>query len=203
MQYPCNLKNNIYHSNKRGPPPFFHLDVNPVLDHVLIHSVDKTHVLIVIEQFSVRLTKFRRSYVNHPVAMFFCLMWTALFKVATFLFFGSCLSSMIVHLRNLFFLAHLLLECCLLQVGKKKRNHFINNGTMFSANPYLVEEQPVFLYLHLVMVYNELFSHMALQQEIGFYIPLESTCCFFVDYCHEFLNKESYSGFVLPVEREL
>ena len=44
---------------------------------------------------------------------------------------------------------------------------------------------------------------MALQQEIGFYVPLESTYCFFVDYCHEFFNKESYNGFVLPVEREL
>ena len=41
------LKSNIYHSNKRGRPPLFHLDTNPALDHVLIFSVDKNHVLIV------------------------------------------------------------------------------------------------------------------------------------------------------------
>ena len=29
---------------------------------------------------------------------------------------------------------------------------------------------------------------MPLQQGIRFYIPLESTCCLFVAYCHEFLN---------------
>ena len=47
IQYLHTLKNNIYHSNKRGPPPFFHSDTNPVLGHVLIHSVEKTHVLVV------------------------------------------------------------------------------------------------------------------------------------------------------------
>ena len=41
MQDPRTLKNNIYHSNKRGPPLF------PVLGQVLIHSFDKTHVLVV------------------------------------------------------------------------------------------------------------------------------------------------------------
>ena len=44
---------------------------------------------------------------------------------------------------------------------------------------------------------------MRLQQEIRFYIPLEFNCCLFFAYCHEFLNRESYDGFVLPVEREL
>ena len=47
MQYPRTLKNNIYHSNKRVPPPFFHLDASPVFGHVLIHYFDKTHVLVV------------------------------------------------------------------------------------------------------------------------------------------------------------
>ena len=38
-------KNNIYHSKKRGPrPPFLYSDTNPELGHVLVHSVDKTHV---------------------------------------------------------------------------------------------------------------------------------------------------------------
>ena len=29
------------------------------------------------------------------------------------------------------------------------------------------------------------------------------TCCLFISYCHEFLNRESYDGFVVPVERDL
>ena len=41
------LKNNIDHSRKRGKPPFFHQDTNTVLGHVLVYSVDKTHVLVV------------------------------------------------------------------------------------------------------------------------------------------------------------
>ena len=53
------------------------------------------------------------------------------------------------------------------------------------------------------MVCNELNNRMPLQQEIRFYIPLELTCCLFVAYCHEFLNMESYDGFVLTVERDL
>ena len=43
---------------------------------------------------------------------------------------------------------------------------------------------------------------MPLQQVIRFYIPPESTCCLFLAYCHEFLNREPYDGFVIPVERE-
>ena len=50
MQYPHTLKNNIYHSNKRRPPPSSHSDTNPVLGHVLIHSVDKAHALAVTEE---------------------------------------------------------------------------------------------------------------------------------------------------------
>ena len=45
IQYSCTMKNNIYHSNKWGPPPFLHLDFNPVIVHTLVHSVDKIHVL--------------------------------------------------------------------------------------------------------------------------------------------------------------
>ena len=40
LQYPLILKNNIDYSSKMGPPPFFHSDINPVLCHVLVHSVD-------------------------------------------------------------------------------------------------------------------------------------------------------------------
>ena len=47
IQYPRTLKNNIYYWSKRVPPPLFHSDTNPVFCHVLIHSFDKTHVLVV------------------------------------------------------------------------------------------------------------------------------------------------------------
>ena len=85
IQYLRTLKNNIYHSNKRGPPPFFHLDTNPVLGHVLVHSVDKANVLVVTVELIwllflnilsfifvptpnkfLRLKRFRKSYVNRP-----------------------------------------------------------------------------------------------------------------------------------------
>ena len=41
MQYPRILNNNIYHSNKREPLPFF------IWIPILVHSVDKTHFLVV------------------------------------------------------------------------------------------------------------------------------------------------------------
>ena len=82
------LNNNKDNSRKRGPPPFFHSDTNLVLTHVLVHSVDKTHVLVVtvvliwllflnIFSFnffptsnkSLRLRRFRRSYVNCHVVV--------------------------------------------------------------------------------------------------------------------------------------
>ena len=88
IQYPRTLKNSIYHSNKRGPPPFFHLDTNPVIGHALVHSVDKTQVLVVTVDLiwlfflnilsfnfiaaprkSCRFTRFIRSYVNRPVVV--------------------------------------------------------------------------------------------------------------------------------------
>ena len=46
IQYPRTLNYNIYHSNKWGPS-FFHLDINRVICCTLVHSVDKTHVLLV------------------------------------------------------------------------------------------------------------------------------------------------------------
>ena len=83
MQYSRTLTINIYHSNKWGPPLFLHLDTNPVIGHALVHSVDKTHVLVVTVELiwllflnilffnfvptpnkSLRFTRFRRSYAN-------------------------------------------------------------------------------------------------------------------------------------------
>ena len=98
IQHPHTLKNNIYHSNKQGRPPVFHSDTNPVLGHVLVYSVDKTHVLIVAVELiwllflnilsfnfvptpnkSLWFTRFRRTYVSRPVvrikvAVLFCLI---------------------------------------------------------------------------------------------------------------------------------
>ena len=85
IQYPSTLKNNIYHSKKREPPLFFHLDTNPVIGHALVYFADKTHVLVVTMDLiwrlfltilsfnfvatpgkSFRFTRFIRSYVNLP-----------------------------------------------------------------------------------------------------------------------------------------
>ena len=138
IQYPCILRNNIYHSNKRGPTPFFHQDTNPLIGHALVHSVDKTHVLVVTVELIwllflktlsfnfaptprkyLRFTRFRRSYVNHPAVVLtnHCQSYTVfLLDVRCskwpWSFFCSCFFPMIVHLRCW---AHLLLECCELQ----------------------------------------------------------------------------------------
>ena len=83
VQYQHTLKNNIYHSNKQVSLPFFHSDTNPALGHVLVHSVDKTHALVVTvglvlflllnilffnfvptSNKSLKFTRFRISYVN-------------------------------------------------------------------------------------------------------------------------------------------
>ena len=53
-QYLRTLKSNIYHSNKREPPQFFHSYANSVFCHVLIHSVDQIHVLVVSRQKNVK-----------------------------------------------------------------------------------------------------------------------------------------------------
>ena len=125
MQYPRTLKNNIYHSNKQEPPPFFHLDTNPVIGNALVHSVDKTHVLVVTVDLiwllflnilsfnfaatprkSLRFTRFIRSYVNHPAVVLTnnyqshtaFLLYVGCSKLS-FPIFCSCLFPMIVHLH--------------------------------------------------------------------------------------------------------
>ena len=76
-----------------GTPPFFHSDTNPVFGHVPFHSVDKTHVLVVTVELiwllflnilsfnfaptpnkSLRLTPFRRSYVNNHTTVILILL---------------------------------------------------------------------------------------------------------------------------------
>ena len=112
--------------------PFFHLDTNPVLGHILILSVDKTHVLVVtveliwllflnILSFNfaptpnkfLRLKRFRKSYVNRPdVALTNHTSYTAFLLDVSYAvqcghvpFFCSCFSQVLVHLRNLFLLS--------------------------------------------------------------------------------------------------
>ena len=125
MQYPRTLKNNIYHSNKWGLLQFLHLDISPVNGHNLVHSVDKTHVLIVtvnliwllflnILSFNfvaaprkfLRFTRFIRSYVNRPAVVLTsrCQIYTAFLldlrcsKLPCSIF-SSCLFPVIMHLR--------------------------------------------------------------------------------------------------------
>ena len=125
----------------------------PILGHVLVHSVDKTHVLVVVtveliwllflnifilstlfQQRTLSFTRFRGSYVNRTAVVLtnHCQSYTAFLLdvvltnhcqcCTAFLldvgcskwpryFFCSCLSPMIVHLRNL-----LLLRTCVAQV---------------------------------------------------------------------------------------
>ena len=75
IQCPRTLKSNIFNSNKQVPPPFFHSDTKPVLDHVLIHSFDKTHVLIVTVEliWFLLLNIFSFSFV--PTTNKFLLGW--------------------------------------------------------------------------------------------------------------------------------
>ena len=190
IQYPCTLKSNIYHSDKRGPPPFFHLDTNHVLGHVLIHSFDKTHVLVVTveliwllflnilsfnfvptpNQF-LRLKRFRKSYVNrsdvvltnHTSCTVFLLNVSCAVQCGHVPFFFSCLSPMLVHLRNLFLLStsvarmlltlrwvsrqkdvkQLSINISKLTVGVKRS---ISRRTTFSPNPHLVKDRTCFLF---------------------------------------------------------
>ena len=129
IQYSCTMKNNIYHSNKWGPPPFLHLDFNPVIVHTLVHSVDKIHVLdvtvdliwllflnilsfnlVATPRKSLRFTRFIRSYLNRPavaltnqcqcVKLHCFFVWYALFKVAMFHFFCRYLFPMMSTLLN-------------------------------------------------------------------------------------------------------
>ena len=62
IQYPCTVKNNIYHLNKWRPPPFFHSDTIAALGHNLVHSADKTHVLVVTVELIYLL--FLNIYLN-------------------------------------------------------------------------------------------------------------------------------------------
>ena len=166
------LKIYIYHLNKQRPPPFFHPDTNPLIGHALVHSVDKTHVLVVTVELtwllflnilsfkfvptprkSLRFTRFRRSYVNHPAVVltnhcqsytvFFA--WCALFKVATFLFLQVLLPncSAVAFLRTP--VTRMLLTPRWAVVVKNISNltvgvkHSIGLRTKFSPNLHLVE----------------------------------------------------------------
>ena len=112
-QYSSTLNNKIYHSNKQAPLPFFHSDFNTQLCYVLVHSVDKIHVLVVTVEliwfliFNIiyfifaptpnkfrRYKRFRKSYVKLPVVVLtyrtsytvFLLDVRVLFTVVMFLF---------------------------------------------------------------------------------------------------------------------
>ena len=139
----------------------------PILDYVLVHSVGKTHVLVVpTPNISLRFTRFRRIHVNWPAVVLKSHCHTA--KEAFLLdvcclkwprsFFCSCFLLMIVHLRNLFLLstpvARILLtsrwvsrqknvkwsstNISRLTVGVK---HSISGRTTFSPNLHLVEQE--------------------------------------------------------------
>ena len=115
-----------------GTTTIHHLDTNPVLGHVLIYSVDKTHVLVVtveliwllflnILSFNflptpnkfLKLKRFRKSYVNRPDVVLtnhtsytaFLLDVRCAVECGHVPFYCSCLSPMLVHLCDLFLLS--------------------------------------------------------------------------------------------------
>ena len=123
------LKNRIDHSSEPGPPSFFHPHTKTVLGRILIHFVNKAHVLVATVELiwllfldifsfnfvqtlnrSLRFRRFKRNYVNHPVvvpstvsiALLFLLMCNVQSGQVTF--FCSCLSPIIVQLCNLLLL---------------------------------------------------------------------------------------------------
>ena len=103
IQYSHTMKKNIYHSNKRRPPPFFHSDTNPVLGHVLVHPLDKTHVLVVTVVNNWLLFLNILSFSFFPTNnKYLNLMYAVQSDYVPF--FCSCLSPMIVGLRKLFLL---------------------------------------------------------------------------------------------------
>ena len=160
---------------KQGPPPFFHPDTNPIIGHTLVvHFVDKPHVpvatvkliwllFLTILSFtfvptprkSLRFTRFRRSYVNHPAVVltnhcqsytvFFA--WCVLFKVATFFFLQLLLPncSAVAFLRTP--VTRMLLTPRWAVVVKNISNltvgvkHSIGLRTKFSPTVNLVEEE--------------------------------------------------------------
>ena len=65
----------MYYSNKRVPPPFFHLHNNPVSGYVLIHSFDKTHVLVVTVELIWLLLLNILSFNFVPTSNKFLLGW--------------------------------------------------------------------------------------------------------------------------------
>ena len=117
------LKKLIDHSSKRRPPLFFHLDNNTAFAHVLVHSVDKTHVLVVTVELIwllffniISFSKFQNIQKNlcklscscsnqspSKLSCFFDLVCTV--QSSHLPLFCSCLSPSIVHLLNLLLLS--------------------------------------------------------------------------------------------------
>ena len=103
MKYPNTLKNNIYHSSKREPPPFFHSDTNtwphsgPFYWQNPCSGCNRgTDWVAILEYifFELCSNKIQKKLCqpsccrsNQPLSKSHCfLVWCALFKVATFLF---------------------------------------------------------------------------------------------------------------------
>ena len=129
IQYTRTLNNNIHHSNKREPPPIFLLKYQylatfcgPICWQNPYSGCNSGTDLIVVLEYivffiffptpnkSLRFTRSRRSYVNrtavvltkHCQSYFFLEVHCSKQPRS---FFRSCLSPVIVHLRNLFLLS--------------------------------------------------------------------------------------------------
>ena len=121
MQHTRIQRNSINHWRKRGPPRVFHLSTNLVLGNDLLHSVGKTHVLVVTLEFiwllflnilsfnfvqapnkSFKFGRFKRSYGTCPgvVPTNFCQSFALL--LSFFIYMMSAIQSGYVSFLQLF-----------------------------------------------------------------------------------------------------
>ena len=171
IQYLRTLKNSAYHSNKRAPSPLFHPHTNPAIGHAVIHSVDKTHVLVVTVELtwlfflnilsfnfvptprkSFRFTRLRRSYVNRPVVVLtnHCQSYTAfLLDVRRSKLPCSIFLQLLVHNDSVYLRcwAHLLLKCCKLHGGSCEIVKKISNLTVGVSIPSAAEQRFLLIFI--------------------------------------------------------
>ena len=109
IQYPRTLKSNIYHLNKREPPPFFHSDTNAwprsgplcwqniysgcnsgndvVLEYIFFQLCSNTEQIPQVHKIQKKLCKPPCCRSNQPLSKSHCFFaWCVLFKVAKLLF---------------------------------------------------------------------------------------------------------------------
>ena len=163
MRYPRPLKKNIYHSNKQESLPFFPSESSPVLGHVWIRLIGKTHVLVVTMgliwllllnilsfNFVATSNKVQKSqkkqckphccHSNQPLLF----SWCALTKLGVLIFLHVFIPN------DSAFVYTICVEhtCCsnIISELTVRIKHSISCRTKGCLNPHLVEEATCFLF---------------------------------------------------------